>query len=284
MIRFYLFGLFVVIITSDCNVTSSQGNCIDSCQNLVSEAKIHYDKYDYKYVVNLPDSFTCCDTSSLQAMLWWKALAYLELKQLETSIEYFNRLIARDPENAEAFGTRGLAYELLGFPGAAMADYNRAIELNPDLLLERNNRAEIYRKQGQLNKAIEEFTYILGKDSTKFYAYYNRGLVFTMQGKYTNAIIDLKKALTLDTTDQLLLSLSSAELKANYPHDALKHIELAISMYPSNPQLYANRAYAYIALNNTNAACEDLQRLDDMGYISEDPILLDPCKNRKKKR
>ena len=54
---------------------------------------------------------------------------------------------------ADAYNNRGFAYYKLGKHEEAIADYNRAIELQPDYAKAYRNRAEVYRVIGELDKA-----------------------------------------------------------------------------------------------------------------------------------
>src|SRR5262249_37241145 len=58
----------------------------------------------------------------------------------DRAIATFNEVIRLDPNNALAFGSRGLAYWKKGDNDRAMADYNEAIRLNPNNPLALGNR------------------------------------------------------------------------------------------------------------------------------------------------
>ena len=51
---------------------------------------------------------------------------------LEQAIADFSRAIELEPENATAYRGRGVAYNESGDPDQALADFERAIELQPD--------------------------------------------------------------------------------------------------------------------------------------------------------
>ena len=60
-----------------------------------------------------------------------------------------------DPEDAEAYFDRGLAYAEKG--DRAIADYDQAIALDPQFALAYNNRGIAYGQRGDLNRAIANF-------------------------------------------------------------------------------------------------------------------------------
>lgn len=54
-------------------------------------------------------------------------------EQYETALARYSQIIRRDPHNAWAYHSRGLAYQSLGQPEQSQADLNRAYELDPTL-------------------------------------------------------------------------------------------------------------------------------------------------------
>ncbi|MEM6496552.1 MAG: tetratricopeptide repeat protein, partial [Pseudomonadota bacterium] len=51
----------------------------------------------------------------------------------------YSRLVQLMPENADAYNNRGYAYHQLGDRARAIADYRKALELNPALVQPREN-------------------------------------------------------------------------------------------------------------------------------------------------
>lgn len=70
-----------------------------------------------------------------------RGLAYLQIDEGEKAITEFNHLILLDPQNAQAFYYRGLAYELSMLETEAISSYRRALAMDP-LLEEAQLRLE----------------------------------------------------------------------------------------------------------------------------------------------
>ena len=87
----------------------------------------------------------------------------MQLNQLEGALADFNKAIEINPQDPDAWNNRGLIYNRQGKPGAALSDFSRAIELD-----------DLYGK-----------------------AYCNRGLVYLKLGRTAEAEEDLKKAARL---------------------------------------------------------------------------------------
>ena len=70
----------------------------------------------------------------------YRGVAYTDSKQYERAIEDFNKTIEFDPKNADAHNNRGVAYCFLGHYERAIEDFNKAMELNPNFIMAYSNR------------------------------------------------------------------------------------------------------------------------------------------------
>lgn len=61
------------------------------------------------------------------------AVALMQLKRFEASMESFDRAIEIDPAFAEAYANRGVLRDRMGNYPEAVKDYRKAIELKPEL-------------------------------------------------------------------------------------------------------------------------------------------------------
>ncbi len=73
----------------------------------------------------------------------------------------------------------------------AIADYNKAIELDPKIALAYRNRGNAYYQQHKLDQAISI-------DPNCVEAYFNRGYFYFEKRDYSHAIVDYSKAIELD--------------------------------------------------------------------------------------
>lgn len=110
----------------------------------------------------------------------------------------YNKAIQLNPNYAEAYVERGSAYDLKRRFDLALADYNKALELNPNLPRAYNGRGWIYHQQRFFDRAIAEYTAAIRLDPNYATAYCNRGVAYAEIGKYDLAIEDDTKALELD--------------------------------------------------------------------------------------
>jgi tetratricopeptide (TPR) repeat protein len=83
----------------------------------------------------------------------------------------------------------------------AIADFSRAVELDPDDIGAYNNRGSARFAKEDYNGVIEDFTQIIRLDQTNAIVYYNRGCAYSHIGDYDRAVADFEAALKIDPDD-----------------------------------------------------------------------------------
>jgi tetratricopeptide (TPR) repeat protein/S1-C subfamily serine protease len=154
-----------------------------------------------------------------------RGITYNALKEYSKAIADYDKAIVIDPENTNAYNNRGATYAGLKEYPKAITDYDKAIAINPGFAEAYNNRGLIYAALGEYPKAITDFNYAIA-NNPKQADYYNRGVVYAILQEYPKAIADYDKAIAIN--------LEEAEA-------------------------YANRGAAYAKTGNTRQAKQDLQ-------------------------
>ena len=72
--------------------------------------------------------------------------------------------------------------------------YNECLRIDPDFVFALFNMANVYAKNGEIEKAIETFNQVLRLDKDIAEAYFNRGLLYIYTGQKALANADLSKA------------------------------------------------------------------------------------------
>jgi len=80
----------------------------------------------------------------------------------------------------------------------AVADFDKAIAINPRLTTAYNNRGIARLEQTRLSEALSDFDKAIGMDSVYALAYLNRGLVLELQGKMAEADKDFQRCLEIN--------------------------------------------------------------------------------------
>ena len=138
------------------------------------------------------------DERLFQANEWFeKGRNYSLNKDYDKAIEAYTKAIALDPNYADAYNNRGVAYWDKGQYDRAIEDYNKAITLDPKDAAAYNNRGVAYNDKGQHDRAIEDFNKAIALDPNNASAYNNRGFAYYTNGNMGRAISDFQKACDL---------------------------------------------------------------------------------------
>jgi WD40 repeat protein/tetratricopeptide (TPR) repeat protein len=119
--------------------------------------------------------------------------AYNELKQWDKAIADFSKAIELDPNRGRRWNNRGYTYLHLKQWDRAIADCSKAIELEPNLAAAWNNRGCGYGELKQWDKAIADFSKAIELDPNNT-RWDNRGNTYAELGQWKEAAADFAKA------------------------------------------------------------------------------------------
>lgn len=112
-------------------------------------------------------------------------------------IQHLTERLRDEPNSRRAYFLRGNAYLDSGDFQAAVDDYGRAIELQPEAVAF-NNRGIAYRNLKDPRRAMDDFRQALMLDIDYRDAYNNLGLVLSDEGEFEEAIRCFNRAIDLD--------------------------------------------------------------------------------------
>ena len=123
-------------------------------------------------------------TQEKSAIEWFRSgTHYFKNRHWHTAILHYSRAIELDPKYANAYCTRGSAYNALGLYKEGLADLNKAIELNPRYDAAYNNRGVALHTLGQYHRAIVDFNKAIEFNPKFETAHHNRGFALHALGK-----------------------------------------------------------------------------------------------------
>jgi tetratricopeptide (TPR) repeat protein len=162
------------------------------------------------------------------------------------TLTLFDDVLEKNEQNVFAYNSRGIArYELNDIPGS-IADYSKAIEIDPRYDAAYYNRAISYYRSSQPELAFNDYNKSIGLNNTFSKAYVGRGIIYM---------------------DVL-----------NKPAEAAADFSSAININPGFAQAYYNRGLAYSKLNDPDHACSDWKMVQSMGYDRADQLILRYCR------
>ena len=118
---------------------------------------------------------------------------------VETCNQAFREESLSRKDKAATYDNRGVMLDVLGRPEAAEADFNKAIELNPDLGDAYVNVGSMLIKKRQLDEALVKINkgIELGMGFPHI-GYYDRALAEELSGRFLEAYHDYQKVLELE--------------------------------------------------------------------------------------
>ena len=129
------------------------------------------------------------------------------------AIADYSRAIELDPDLVLAYRARGWVYLLIGDLDQAIADYDRAVELDPDRAAHYASRGMAYQERGDLDRAIADFDRWVELDTETAPAYLYRGRAYRDKGDIDRATADFREILKI-TDDPRHRLLARTELNA----------------------------------------------------------------------
>ncbi len=129
------------------------------------------------------------------------------------------------------------------------------------------NLAEAYRRQGRFKTAIAENQKALQLNPGLPHAYYNIGVIYTQLGQSQEAMAMFKKAIEFNPAgDGAYYNMGVIRKQAGELKEAEKLFQKAIAIKP-DPDAYYNLALIYISLNRRQRAAENLKKAAELFTI-----------------
>ena len=188
--------------------------------------------------------------------------------QVDMAIERYSHAINLNPNYAEAYTNRGLAYHKKGDYDRAISDHNTAIDLNPNYAEAYFNRGGAYKSKNNYDHALADFTKAIEFKPDFAGAYNHRGVVYLDRGDYDFAIADFTKAIDLNPAfvDEIYYNRGLAYHKKGDYNSALADYTKAIDLNPKFvDEVYYNRGRVWLYLREWEKAKSDLTAAGEMG-------------------
>ncbi|KAF9924322.1 TOM (translocase of outer membrane) complex component [Modicella reniformis] len=149
---------------------------------------------------------------------------------------------------AKALNMRGTFTFLMGNGTKAIADLNKAVELDPSYVQTYIKRGSIYMEQGDITTTIGEFETAISTDAEDPNIYYHRGQVWFIGGEYESAIKDYLKSIELEPTFVFShIQLGVAQYKLGNVTEGLNIFKKALKEFPDSGDV--NNYYAELLMD-----------------------------------
>jgi tetratricopeptide (TPR) repeat protein len=179
---------------------------------------------------------------------------FLEKGDCAGAADILSRALRLNPKSPTVCLDLGLAVEMLGRPLEALAYFDQASALRPDLPPAHYNRAGTLRDLGRLEEALAAYDRAIGLQPDFVQAHVNRAVVLEGLGRLDDALAGHDRAIALEPDAARSHYNRGGILRLlKRPAEALASYDRAIALDPDFAAAHANRA----------VVLEDLKRLDE---------------------
>jgi len=207
-----------------------------------------------------------------QANEWFeKGLQHTVSREEALAIEEFTRVIALNPDYAEAYHHRGIAYYNRGLTTndkaqfeLAANDFRKVIALKPRSREAIFAQAAIYLFQEQYDQAIGELDKAIAAHPDEAVSYVGRGFIYTREKRKNprRAIEDFSRAIAIGGpwTPMAYMNRGAVLLDEKRFSEAANDFNRVIELTPRNAKAYLGRGVCQAFQGQFSKAIEDLNR------------------------
>jgi tetratricopeptide (TPR) repeat protein len=177
------------------------------------------------------------------------------------AVEAYKQAIRIKPDYAEAYYSLGVAYGELGLYTEAIEAFKQAIRVNPDFADAYYNLGVVYGELGRYAEAIETFKQAIRIKPDYAEAYLNLGVVYGELGRYAEAIETFKQAIRVNPDyAKAYLNLGVAYNKLGLYTEEIEAYKQAIRINPDYANAYYNLGVVYGELGRYAEAIETFKQ------------------------
>lgn len=203
-----------------------------------------------------------------------RGLVYQEMGDHQKAIADFNRAIELDPGYAFPYNNRGYSYQKMNDREKAQRDYDKAIELNPKIANPYNNRGLLYYDHDEFEKAVRDFRKAIELDPKLLNSYMNLGLAYMELGRFTEALGAFDAGLRLSPTQpDLLVNRGFLYMTLDEYAKAAADFEAAAKYNPDDPSAHWGLGLASLRLGDKKRAGVELRKAASLGSVEAEEFL-----------
>ncbi len=165
---------------------------------------------------------------------------------------------------ADDLTTQGEAAASRGARDQALAQFAKAIEINPRFVRAHMGMGDIYRVDGDYGKAERAYGKAAELEPANFDAQYSHGLMLHVLNRVTDAVSAYLRALRIRPDDfQANLNLATAYYQLGEANQALPFAETAVRLSPRSGPARLNLGSVYAAVGRDREALAEYQQASE---------------------
>jgi tetratricopeptide (TPR) repeat protein len=161
-----------------------------------------------------------------------------------------------------------------GLDMVALAEFERAIAINPRMTNAYMGMADIHQRQGNFQQAEVSYRRAAEIEPANFTAHYGQGLMLQLLDRVSEAVRAYLRALQLRPTDfDANLNLATAYLQLGEPSAGLIYGQRAVNLRPDEGPARVNLGAIYAALGDHESAVIEYQQAAELIDLSPELLL-----------
>ena len=190
-----------------------------------------------------------------------------EPAQVEFEAQFIPMPADRAVERGERLADQGLLE-------SALAEFERAIDINPTLAVAYIGAGDVYRERGDFRESEERFARAAQLEPRNFDAQYGHALALQLLDRITDAIRAYLRALTIRPNDfDANLNIATAFLQIGEPRQALPYARRAVRLDSQSGPARVNLGAVYAALDRHGEAVVEYQQAAELMDLSPQLLL-----------
>lgn len=190
-----------------------------------------------------------------------------DLDQFDKALADFNKALKINPRHFDALIGRGNLYRKIGKYEKSLKDSEMAISINAKDERSYINIGGFYFQEQEYDKSLEATDKALAINSNNADAIMNKAILFSVLGNHEASIPFFSKHIQLRPSDErayLYRAISYQMLNQNQA--ALQDFNRALQLNPQNGQAYAKRSELHVQMGNKPQALKDAKKAKSLGF------------------
>jgi tetratricopeptide (TPR) repeat protein len=209
----------------------------------------------------------CLMTAALSTLI---ACSFFQTAHWKDSESLWNHALACTSNNPLAHFNLGNAFLKQGKLDDAVAQYQKALEIQPGLASVHYNLGNAFLDLGKLDDAIAQYRKTLEIRPNNADSYYNLGRALFMQGKLDDAIADYRKAVEIEPDSvEALIRLGNALAAKGARDAAITQYQKALTIRPDDAEARTNLGKALLLKGDLDGA---MSCFAESSTLNQDPL------------
>lgn len=195
--------------------------------------------------------------------------ALFNLKRYQGTIDFADWCILKNAKNDFPYNKKGMALGMLGKVQLAIAQYSKALQIDPDNSNARLNRANNFFDISRYENAIKDYDIVLAANPGYSPGFNKRGMCYYFLKQPDKALADYNTAISLDPKQQYALSnLGNLYLDRKEYATAAGFFQRSVEVDPQYADGLIGLARVYTAQRNYNTAIQYAEKAISFNHAS----------------